>query len=816
MFNHLSGSNNGDQYMQINTAISVFKRPALMAAISLGFGNISVLAQSEVLTNIRKTFDQYRQQTIVEKLYVHTDKNFYVAGEIMWFKLYDVDGTYNKPLGLSKIAYVELIDKDLKPVIQAKIALDSAKGNGSFFIPLSIRSGNFRLRAYTNWMKNFSPDYFFEKNITVINALRKLEDKSANTGPQYEIRFFPEGGNLVNGIESRVGFRVVDQSGRGVEFEGNLVDQNNSNILAFKPHKFGMGHFSFTPQAGSKYNAVIKVGTSNAVVQELPVAYAQGYVMHVDDAGNNQLRVNVRTNTPDQFAYLFVHTRQVTKLAEMKVFNNGSVDFMVNKSTLGEGISSLTVFNYADQPVCERLFFKRPSSLQIEAGTDRNEYGPRNKVTVNLRSQEPGGKSVKADMSMAVYMTDSLQASSKGDILSYLWLRSDLRGNIESPEYYFENPETEVAEDVDNLMITQGWRRFSWREVLQGKPGSFEFLPEYEGHIINGRLTNKRTGMPAENILTYLSSPGQRFAFASSTSNKNGLLQFDVKYLWGTNQIVVQTADPKDSVNRIDILTPFADKFPETPVPAFNLPTWLQEDLLKESIGSQVQNAYLKEKLQRFQLAEMIDSNAFFGTPDKKYFLDDYTRFNTMEEVMREYVGDVTVHKRQQKFYFRVLNEPHEYFFEEEPLMLMDGVVFHDADKIMSYDPLKLKKIEVMGRQYFLGSMVANGIISYTTYKGDLDGFQIDPGSVALDYEGLQLQREFYSPVYETPGQKSGRIPDFRNLLYWTPEIMTDDKGFSKLSFYSSDKKGRFLVVIEGLAPNGMAGSKVISFDVSK
>jgi hypothetical protein len=800
--------------MKIRTTKRDFILRIVTTFILFATSQSSLQAQSEVLNFIKKGLDQYRRQILIEKLYVHTDKSFYVAGEIMWFKIYDVDGIYNKPLDLSKVAYVEIIDKDLKPVLQAKIGLDSAKGNGSFFIPLSFRSGNYRLRAYTSWMKNFSPDYFFEKNLTVINALRKLDEKPTTVSATYDIHFFPEGGNLVNGIESKVGFRVVDQSGRGVEFEGNVVDQNNSNILTFRPHKFGMGHFSFTPQAGNKYSAVIKVGTNNAVVAELPAAYSQGYVMHVEESGNNQLRINVRTNTPDQFAFLFVHTRQVMKFAEMKMFNTGSADFLVNKSSLGEGVSCLTVFNYADQAVCERLYFRSPSGLQIEAGTDRNEYGTRKKVTVNLRAQEPGGRSVKADMSMAVYMIDSLQASPGGNILSYLWLRSDLRGNIESPEYYFENGEAEVAESIDNLLLTQGWRRFLWSDILQGKYPALEFLPEYEGHIINAKLTNKGTGQPAENIVAYLSSPGQRFGFGSAISNKNGLLHFDIKKMVGTNQIVLQTADPKDSVNRIDIYTPFADKFSETPIPAFTLPTWLQEDLLRESIGSQVQNAYLKEKLQRFDIMDLHDSSAFFGTPDKKYFLDDYTRFNTMEEVMREYVGFVTVHKRQQKFYFRVLNEPHQYFFEEEPLMLMDGVAFHDADKIMSYDPLKLKKIEVVGRQYFLGPMIANGIISYSTYKGDLDGFQIDPGAVALDYEGLQMQREFYSPVYETPNQISGRSPDFRNLLYWTPEIKTDEAGFSKVSFFSSDKKGRFFVVIEGLAQNGMAGSKVISIDI--
>lgn len=798
---------------KLNTFI--IKKGLLAVVLLLGIASCAQ-AQYEVLNKIKRSFDQYRSQNLLEKLYVHTDKTFYVAGEILWFKIYDVDGTYNKPLNLSKVAYVEIIDKDLKPVLQAKISMENAQGNGSFFVPLSIRSGNYRLRAYTSWMKNFSADYFFEKNITVINALRKLDEKPLTSAQNYDIQFFPEGGNLVNGIESKVAFRVVDQSGKGVAFKGTIVDQANNAVVQFAPTRFGLGHFSFTPIAGNKYSAIIQIGNNNAIVTELPAANALGYVMKLEESGNDQLKVTLRTNTTDQFAFLIVHSRQLLKMAEGKSITGGIMEFIVNKSALGEGISSFTVFNYADQPVCERLYFRRPNHLVIEAGSDRNDYAPRNKVTLNIRAQEPDGKAVRANMSLSVYLADSLQSASQGDILSYLWLSSDIKGQIESPEYYFDNPENEVAEAADNLMLTQGWRRFRWTDILQENPPQFEYLPELEGHILNGKLTNKRSGLPVENVTVYLSSPGQHFQFGGATSNKNGQLQFDIRNMQGSNQIVLQVADLKDSVNRIDILTPFSEKFSVVPIPKFNLPEYLQQDLLNQSIGSQVQNAYLKEKLQQFYAPLLPDSSAFFGNPDKKYYLDDYTRFNTMEEVMREYVSDVTVHKRQQKFYFRVLNEPHQLFFEEEPLMLMDGVVFHDADRIMNYNPLKLKKIEVVGREYFLGPMIANGIISYSTYKGDLDGFQIDPMAVVLDYEGMQLQREFYSPLYETPAQNASRTPDFRNLLYWTPEVKTDEQGFSKLSFYSSDKKGKFLVVIEGLTQNGLAGTKKLEFDVNK
>jgi hypothetical protein len=785
----------------------------LCFACNAGFG------QSEMLNSLKKGFDQYRRQNLQEKLFVHMDKSFYVAGEIMWFKIYDVDGTFNKPLDLSKIAYVEVIDRDQKPVMQAKISLDLGKGSGSFFVPLTVKSGNYKFRAYTNWMKNFSPDYFFEKNITVINSLKKLSDKPTSEAGTYNIQFFPEGGNLVSGIESVIGFKVTDNSGKGIDdFRGSIIDQNNNSVVLFGAHKFGMGHFTFKPAEGSRYSAVIKVGNNNAVVSEFPSASTLGYVMRVEELGKDSLHITVNTNinAPGQPVYLFAHTRQVVKVSESKVIDNGSAEFVVNKNSLGEGISSFTLFNFNLQPVAERLYFRHPNHLVIEAIADRNEYATRKKINIALRTKDGSGKGEKSDLSVSVYMVDSLQMIQQSNILSYLWLTSDIRGYIESPDYYFNNPEEDVAESVDNLMLTQGWRRFRWEDIVQNKAPVVEFMPEYEGHIINGRIIFRKTGLPAENVTTYLSAPGQKFQLGTALSNKNGLIQFDIRNLFGSNEIVLQSANQKDTTYRMEIFTPFSEKFSDVPIPRFALSETLQQDLLYHSVGMQVQNAFLTDYLQKFDAPWLVDSTAFYGQPDRKYFLDDYTRFNSMEEVMREYVSFVSVHRRKQKFYFKVLNSQHKIFFDEEPLMLLDGVVVTDADKLMAYDPLKVKKIEVVGREYYLGSAIASGIISYTTYKGDLDGFQIDPNSVVLEYDGLQLQREFYSPVYETDKQISSRMPDFRNLLYWSPDVSTDADGAHRLSFYSSDRQGKYLVVVQGITASGKAGSHLFTFEVNK
>src|SRR5882724_10655721 len=140
-----------------------------------------MMPQSDGLSSLQVKFDAYRSRMLTEKLFVHTDKPAYLAGEICWLKIYCVDGSLHRPLGLSKIAYVDILDKDDRFVLQGKIALEEAEGKGSFYLPLSLNSGNYKLRAYTNWMKNSGPEYFFEQPMTIINTLKELP--SSATGP---------------------------------------------------------------------------------------------------------------------------------------------------------------------------------------------------------------------------------------------------------------------------------------------------------------------------------------------------------------------------------------------------------------------------------------------------------------------------------------------------------------------------------------------------------------------------------------------------------------------------------------------------------
>ncbi len=770
--------------------------------------------QTAALDSLAKKFEQYSQQAFQEKIYLHTDRPFYMTGEILWFKVYNVDGILHHPLSLSKVAYVEVLDTANHAVLQGNIALKDGMGNGSFYLPVALTSGNYKIRAYTNWMKNFSPDFYFEQPVTIVNPFANLGLPPLENTPGYDIQFFPEGGNLVEGIGSKVAFKAVNDKGKGVDFKGMIINQDNDTLVHFQPLKFGMGSFIFTPAAQGQYKAIIHAGDSSFVAA-LPKIYAQGYVMQVRETDNDHLSVSVQAKMGEDlpFAYLLVHTRQSLKVARMMTLKGGKATLSIEKTLLGKGISHFTLFNSQKQAVCERLYFQPPSKeLGMEATTNQPQYGPRENVTVDINTQIAHEAPISANLSMSVYQADSLALFDPVDIRTYFWLTSDLKGTIESPAYYLTNNTTESREAMDNLMLTQGWRRFDWEKILSEKIEPFAFLPEHEGAIITAKVTDKESGEPTAGMRAYLSVPALNFQFYSNSTDKEGDVKFITKNIYGNTSLLLQTNTARDSVYRYELLSPYSEKYTTAHLPGFDHSENSKQQMQVRSRSMQVQNVYLEDTLNTFT-PPVVRNIPFYGTPDRIFLLDDYTRFPTMEEVMREYVQGVAVRKQKGKYHYKIYYERTDGFFEQDPLILLDGMPIFDTDKAIKMDPLKIKQLEVVKQKVILGKESYSGILSYTTYDHDLSWYTIDPLALQETYDGLQLQREFYTPKYETEQQTDSRLPDFRTLLHWVPNITTKE-GKAQINFYTSDQQGTYIGILQGMTEEGEMGSTTFTFEV--
>lgn len=787
-------------------------------AIFLFFLHLTLYGQVSEASFTDK-FNNYSNRALQEKIFVHTDKEFYVAGEIVWFKVYYINGTTHKPLQLSKIAYVEIINEKNEPVSQSKVSLRPGESDGSFYLPVSLNTGNYILRAYTSWMRNFSEEYFFEKKITIVNTLKEAEPTSIKDTTTATIGFFPEGGNLVDGMESRVGFSVTNEKGSINNCQGFIIANNNDTVVRFSPLKFGMGHFRFTPVLGNDYKAKIVLADGKVITKGLPPIYANGYVMNISESGPQQIAIVIKRKrmAGEQAVHkvlLAAHTRQVLKITESASINdNDSIRLVIDKNRLDKGITHFTLFADNNKPVCERLIFIKPDKkITASVAADAVSYDQRKKI--NLTVDVAGNTAYSSfNLSASVFTLDDLQKNAPAGIDSYMWLTSDLSGVIESPEFYFSD-DPDVAAVTDNLMLTHGWRRFKWEDIWRLDNSFVKFLPETDGHLVTGEVIDSRNGRPVPRVNTSLTVLKRPFGFYTSASDANGIVRFNIKDYYGNGQVILQRGLGIDSFYTVNLLSPFAERTLTQKSGVYRFTEDLRQQILQRSVGMQVQNMYIGDSMRNFKPPVVTDTLPFYGIAEKTYMLDDYKRFTTIEEVLREYVLEIGVMLRNGKPTLRIFNPEAHDFYRNYELVLLDGVMLRDFNKIFSYDPLKVKKLDIIQTRYILGQSVFNGIASFSTYEGRFDGFELDPKIVAIDYAGLQLQREFYSPVYETKEQIESRVPDFRTTLYWAPDITTGTDGKAKLQFYSSDRSGKYMVVVQGVNEQGEFISATTTFEV--
>jgi len=773
---------------------------------------LAISSHAQVLPDLQNNFAAYQKASLREKLYVHTNKEAYLTGEILWFKLYCTDGSNNKLLDLSKVAYVEVLDSKHNAVLQAKIELKEGTGSGSFYLPFSLANGNYEFRAYTNWMKNFDAAYFFQKQLTIINTIKTSPPPAVNDSTKYNVQFFPAGGHLVNGLQSKVAFKITASDGMGRDGAGVIVNKQNDTIVRFKTLKFGIGSFAFTPTAQSGYRAVIKIGTS-VIVRQLPDISASGYVIQTTDHGD-RFEVEVRAVEGANDVFLFVHTRNGIKSAQKGTLTDGIARFSISKNKLDEGISYITLFDDHKNPLCERLIFKRPGrKLTINAATDMQVYTTRQKVNLDISTPGQDNKNLAASLSVSVFRVDSFQKAENNHLPGYLWLNADLKGYVESPDYYLDNISNEASQALDNLLLSQGWTQFDWSKISAGEKPHFTFLPEYNGPVVTGNLVNTLMNKPASNITGYLTITGAQHQLYISKSDSAGRLLFNTRNFYGPREIVAQTNWQQDSTYRIDITNPYSEEYDLRTLPTLTLNTGMNDVLTENSLNIQVQNVFYANQLKQFDVTP-AEAPMFYGVPAHNYKLDDYTRFPTVEEVIHEYVRLVAVTHHRGKPGFEITND--KKTLTGQPLVMLDSKPIFDAAKVLSIDPLKVKALDVVTNDYIYGPAVLNGILSLTSYEGLSINTELDPRAVVLDYEGLQLARKFYSPVYDTEQQRNSTVPDFRNAIYWNPNADTDQLGSNKLSFYTSDKAGKYIGIIEGITSGGEAGYRCFYFEVKK
>ncbi|HET9505381.1 MAG TPA: hypothetical protein VFO93_17690, partial [Hymenobacter sp.] len=479
-----------------------------------------------------------------EKVYLHLDRPVYGTGETIWFNAYLVDALRHRPDSLSRVLYVELLSPQRQLVARRILRVqDIGLAHGDIELDDSLRAGTYVLRAYTNWMRNQGPAFFYQRQLQVWPAaptqpvekpapLSPARAGAQKTAPaKVDVQFFPEGGTLVAGLPGTVAFKAQAATGRGLDISGQVLDAQNKPVgAAFKSRHLGMGRFSFTPVAGQQYHARVTLPGGTTADYPLPAAQASGYALHVADTGENfTIEARYVGATPPGPALLVSEVRgYIVGLPPRPLTSDGKpVTWNVAKSKYPNGIAHFTLFDAQSRPQAERLAFVQngPAALKITLTADKAAYAPHERVLMKALVTDASGQPVTTRFSVAVAEQGAATLDANAEtIASNLLLTSDLAGYVEEPGYYFKSQTPEAAQALDDLLLTQGWRRFVWKDLLAGPVPAPQYRAEQE-LAIRGQVTGMGHNPIANSQLTFVQTKPMR-QFLTATTDAQGRFSF--------------------------------------------------------------------------------------------------------------------------------------------------------------------------------------------------------------------------------------------------------------------------------------------------
>lgn len=804
----------------------------LLPLASLGQANQNTTPADTVIKTVTTKLNNYAASHSIEKVYLHFDKSYYAVKDTIYFKAYLTLGTQHKLSALSRVLYAELIGPDNKIVQSIKLPVIAGVAWGDFALDESIRGGGYRVRAYTNWMRNEGNNAFFDQSVTIASTVAPSNATSKDqTGPgvgikggqmKADVQFLPEGGNFVAGNYSKVAFKTIGPDGLGKEIKGTITDNDGAEVTTFTSAHLGMGAFYIVPHAGVTYKANITYEDGTTGTVELPKAVNTGYTINVNDTKPDTLRIRISAGSEasqDPVNLVAQSGGSIYYAAQSGKFTK-FFTAVIPTNKFPTGIVQFTVFSQSGEPLNERLvFIQNHDALKLDVNT-KPAYTFRQKMKIDLNAKDKNGKPVNGSFSVAV--TDESKVpvaeASENTIMTSLLLTSDLKGTVEQPNYYFTGANEKTNADLDLLMLTQGYRHFAWKQVLNDNGQAAAYQPE-KGMVISG--TVKRGNKPAAGAKLSLISKSGGFSMIDTVADENGRFAFRNLSFVDSTKFVVQSKVSKgqdDVTLKLDSATspqvevrPVAVLSNSTEVAAYaaNQKKFFEEQQ-KSGIGH-VQ--VLKEVTVSADKISPIPHSKNLngaGNADQVLSSKDIAKYNCtrIADCLSGVLAGVVFRN----------GVPLNTRGSQAPMAIVIDGDFSEATDLDNLNPDDIEGIEVLlGGHYAVvyGSRMANGGLIITTKGGrkSREYYHYAPGVVTFRPKGFYKARQFYSPQYDN-SKTNKNITDLRSTIFWKPDIITDKNGKASFSFFNADSKGTYRMVIEGIDTEGNIGRQVVMYNV--
>ncbi len=377
---------------------------------------------------------------------------------------FQVAAATGEPLANRSVKVIVAVDGDTLPAM--RIATDE-RGTAlvRFDLPDRIRRGDGLLTVLT---EDGGISESISRSIPIV--LQRIE-----------LRMFPEGGDLVHGLPSRVYFQAFDAHGEPADIEGHVVDDLGNMVARFESHHHGLGRFDLRPATGRTHYARITrpEGISERFV--LPLPNEEGCVLRTFDDLDGMLtavRASVRCTEPREVIVAATQRERLLDVARVEVPGR-DVEAVVylepedRSLAHSQGVARVTVFDSRSRPLAERIVYRnRRARLDIEVTPHQESYGPREQVTLEVRTKNVEGEPVPSDLSLSVVDDTLLRFADdkSGHLLSRVFLEPELPGEVREPNLYFDLTDERSAPAMELLMGARGWRRFEWMPIPATDP----------------------------------------------------------------------------------------------------------------------------------------------------------------------------------------------------------------------------------------------------------------------------------------------------------------------------------------------------------
>ena len=813
-----------------DNVIDAFEKNNSFESIFLNSREQVSLIQSKLIGNplIKKIDTLLRNNNNynpIEKVYLHLDKNIVSVGDDIWFSTYNVLGPNHYYSNASKVVYVDLISPENKIVLSKQLLVQNGKGRGNIEIPKNLKSGIYQLRSYTRWMRNSNPSFFYKNSLKIINP-KKNKKNIVKSNQKIDLQFFPEGGNSIVNINSKLAFKAINSNGVGVNVKGEVINSKGENIALFKSQFQGAGVINFKPLPNEKYFAVL---TDNSTYPINKIS-SNGYSMLINNINKKSVKIKIQASKELlSKPFYVIGTIRNNKYYQGKFDFRGkpSTSLEIPKSKLPSGVLTITVFDHTMKPWAERIvFINKKESLIVNAKVDKTQQKEKKEIKVNINVRNTEGRPVSTNLSLSISNLKNYKKNvNSRNITSYLLLESEIKGHIKEPGFYFNDNNRSTKFKLDLIMLTNGWRRFNWMNKSKKNSYSFE-----KGKTITGLAKTMNNKVLKNSLLKIIAINEEQIQTFKTQTNINGKFMVDeFNFRDSTKVIFNLPSNKKNPLNvriKLDLPKSINKSLPESNYFNYSysklsnneLKTYkaIQKKKTQDSISNidpflNTNTTILNEVKITSKIKPKTNTTpSLYGVkPDATI----YPNTNTGETLISMISSISGVHMKNIK---RIGFDDKKILIrgnDSPPIWIVDGVEYTvSGGSVPNININNIERIEVLkssNKAAIYGPRAKNGVILLYTKKAQKEKNLKNIFSSEFNIAGYEKSKEFYSPKYVSNNklQKDNSV-----TLYWNPLIETDKNGNASIIFNCSNTTTNLQLVIDALSEFGSSGSYIKSF----